>query len=88
MMEQGHIIAYTLGEWLNPTTIVCHVEKANPKPSYFGAYQAISKNFADNCARGFELINREQDIGEPGLRRAKESYNPVRMVKKFMLRTK
>ncbi|MEX2684495.1 MAG: DUF2156 domain-containing protein [Candidatus Sigynarchaeota archaeon] len=83
MQEQGRIIAYALGEWLNPRTIVCHVEKANPRPSFFGAYQAIAKSFADHCAIGFEFINREQDIGEPGLRRAKESYNPEHMVKKY-----
>jgi len=83
MQEQGRIIAYTLGEWLNPRTIVCHVEKVNPRPSFFGAYQAIAKGFADHCAAGFDFINREQDIGEPGLRRAKESYKPAYMVKKF-----
>lgn len=88
MVEDGRIIAYTLGDWLNPTTAVCHIEKANPRPSFFGAYQAISRHFATNCAKDFEFINREQDIGEPGLRRAKESYNPTSMVKKFILRVK
>ncbi len=83
ILEDQRIIGYTLGEWLNPTTIVCHVEKANPKPSYFGAYQAMARSFAQHCSKNFEYINREQDLGEPGLRRAKEAYNPVHMVKKF-----
>nr|MDO8109630.1 phosphatidylglycerol lysyltransferase domain-containing protein [Candidatus Sigynarchaeota archaeon] len=83
LIEKDRIVAYSLGEKLNPGTIVVHVEKANPHPSFFGAYQAINKHFATVCAAGFEFINREQDIGEPGLRRAKESYNPVRMGKKY-----
>lgn len=81
--QSEKIIAYTLGEQLNPDTMVVHVEKANPSPAFFGAYQAINKEFATNCSDGHEFINREQDVGEPGLRRAKESYNPVRMGKKF-----
>jgi hypothetical protein len=88
MVEKDRIIGYALGEWLNPRTMVCHVEKANPRPSHFGAYQAINKSFAENCSRGFEFINREQDVGEPGLRRAKESYNPDHMVKKFKILVK
>ncbi|HME53300.1 MAG TPA: phosphatidylglycerol lysyltransferase domain-containing protein [Candidatus Lokiarchaeia archaeon] len=79
------IIGYTLGEELNPNTMVVHVEKANPSPAYFGAYQAINKEFAVNCVNGHEFINREQDVGEPGLRRAKESYNPVQMGKKYII---
>ncbi len=88
MLEKERVVGYSLGEKLNPKTFVTHIEKANPKPSYFGAYQAISKHFAENCAKEFEFINREQDIGEPGLRRAKESYNPHHMVKKFKILVK
>ncbi len=88
MLEGERVIGYSLGEPLNSNTYVTHIEKANPKPAYFGAYQAVSKNFAENCSREFEFINREQDLGEPGLRRAKESYNPDHMVKKFKILAK
>jgi len=81
--QTDKIIAYTLGEELNPETMVVHVEKANPNPAFFGTYQAINKEFAMNCAGDHEFINREQDVGSPGLRKAKESYNPMRMGKKF-----
>jgi hypothetical protein len=63
---------------------VVHVEKASPAQKAFGAYQAINQQFAKETCKDLELINREQDLGEPGLRRAKEAYVPVRMVKKHV----
>nr|MDO8117111.1 phosphatidylglycerol lysyltransferase domain-containing protein [Candidatus Sigynarchaeota archaeon] len=79
----GKVVGYTFGERLNKSTVVVHVEKANPE--YFGAYQIINQQFATINADGFELINREQDLGEEGLRKAKEGYNPVHMVKKYTI---
>ncbi len=69
--------AYTFGEMLNPETIVIHVEKAHM--DYEGAYQAIGNLFLKNDFENVIFVNREQDLGVLGLRRAKESYKPIRM---------
>jgi hypothetical protein len=77
----GKIIAYTVAEALDEETIVIHFEKGDTR--YKGVYQAINQMFLANNASHFKYVNREQDLGEPGLRKAKESYNPVHFKKKF-----
>ncbi len=75
------IIAYTIAEPLGDDTIVIHFEKGN---TYFkGVYQAINQMFLENNASDKKFVNREQDLGEPGLRKAKLSYNPVDFMKKY-----
>ncbi len=76
-------IAYTLGELLNPSSVVIHIEKALTE--YQGAYQAINQHFVKNCCKDVEYVNREQDLGDTGLRQAKETYLPHHMVKKFII---
>ncbi len=83
----GQVEAFTIGELLNPTTAIIHVEKANPDIQ--GLYTFINQSYAANRWLGqCEEINREQDLGDEGLRKAKESYYPVRLVEKFTLRLK
>ncbi|MFH2068765.1 MAG: phosphatidylglycerol lysyltransferase domain-containing protein [Candidatus Omnitrophota bacterium] len=77
------IVALTLGERLNNDTMVIHVEKA--KNGIIGLYQAINWEFLKNQAQDFAFVNREQDLGVEGLRRAKMSYNPVRLIKKYRI---
>ncbi|MFA5393287.1 MAG: phosphatidylglycerol lysyltransferase domain-containing protein [Candidatus Ratteibacteria bacterium] len=77
------IVALTLGERLNKDTLVIHVEKA--KNEITGLYQAINWEFLKSQARDFHFVNREQDLGVAGLRRAKMSYNPVRLIKKYRI---
>jgi hypothetical protein len=74
---------YTFGEMLNPDTLVIHVEKAHM--DYEGGYQAIGNLFLKNVLNEVSFVNREQDLGVEGLRRAKESYKPIRMVKKSII---
>ena len=74
---------YTFGEMLNSNTLVIHVEKAHMQ--YEGGYQAIGNLFLNNVYSDVQFVNREQDLGVEGLRRAKESYKPIRMVKKSIL---
>jgi len=76
-------VAYTFGEMLNSDTIVIHIEKAHME--YEGAYQAISNLFLKSRFKNAMFVNREQDLGVPGLRRAKESYKPIYMVQKSIL---
>ena len=76
--------AFTLGEFLNKETAVVHIEKANPELR--GLYALINQQFCENEWADATYINREQDLGEPGLRKAKLSYHPVRLVEKYRIR--
>jgi hypothetical protein len=75
--------AFSLGEPLNQDTAVIHIEKANPEIP--GLYAAINQMFAANAWAETTYINREQDLGLEGLRKAKESYNPHHMVDKYIV---
>lgn len=77
------IIAYTIAEELDERNIDVRFEKAFPE--YAGSYQAINYMFMKNHGYKYEWANREEDMGEPGLREAKMSYNPVMMLEKFQL---
>lgn len=80
----GEIAAFCIGEVMGDTLIV-HIEKG--KREYKGAFQMINCLFAktelERC--GIQYINREDDVGDEGLRRAKQSYFPEYMLKKFRL---
>jgi len=73
--------AFTFGELLNAQTAVVHIEKANPEIP--GLYALINRQFCQKYWSGVPFINREQDLGEEGLRKAKLSYHPVRLVEKY-----
>lgn len=77
----GQIVAYTVGEVLNSDTLVVHIEKAFTDVR--GAYPMINREFVKRNAEGFKYINREDDIGDEGLRKAKESYYPAILLEKF-----
>jgi hypothetical protein len=77
----GNIEAIAVGERLTADMAVIHIEKANTE--FDGIYAAINQQFAADFCAGFQLINREEDMGLEGLRKAKNSYNPVRMIEKF-----
>jgi uncharacterized protein len=80
----GQPVGYTLGEELAcGASFVIHFEKAIRLDQYKGLYQFINTKFASILPEKYLTINREQDLGDPGLRQAKESYNPVGFVKKF-----
>ncbi|MCA1742882.1 MAG: DUF2156 domain-containing protein [Desulfonatronovibrio sp.] len=81
LMVKEDMIAYTVAEILPDNTLVIHFEKGCP--GYKGVYQAINKLFLKNSASNLETVNREQDLGDKGLKKAKESYNPVTYLKKF-----
>jgi len=76
--------AYSLGEELAQGRMwVTHFEKAVARDQYKGIYQYINQAFISTLPEKYELVNREQDLGDPGLRQAKESYKPVGFVKKY-----
>ena len=75
------VVAFTFGERLNSDTAVIHVEKADPNVR--GIYAAINQNFVAHEWADMIYINREEDMGIEGLRKAKESYKPVKLIEKF-----
>lgn len=77
---EGRIVAYTFGEILGDTMIV-HVEKAFPKIQ--GAYPMINQQFVLHTCQELAYVNREEDLGDEGLRRAKLSYQPDMLLDKY-----
>lgn len=77
----GRIEAFTMGEKLNDDTVVIHVEKANGLIN--GLYGAINQEFLLHAWPDVAFVNREEDTGDEGLRKAKLSYHPVELVKKY-----
>ena len=78
------IEAFTLGEALSDDTVVIHTEKADP--SFTGLYQVINRDYLKQEWSYMRFVNREEDMGIPGLRQAKRSYCPVRMIEKYTVR--
>lgn len=77
----GKIEAFAIGQQLTADTAVIHIEKADP--AIRGMSQLINREFVKNEWADMTYINREQDMGHPGLRKAKLSYHPVRIEKKY-----
>ena len=90
-------MAFSLGEMLNSDTFLVHIEKAFANIQ--GAYPTISREFllycsnldgndiqeADETKIGFKYVNREDDAGDEGLRKAKLQYHPVFMLEKYLV---
>ena len=81
IMVDTHMAAYTVAEKLSGDTLVIHFEKGDP--DFKGIYQVINQMFLENAGQGFITVNREQDLNNEGLRKAKLSYNPIGFLKKF-----
>lgn len=81
LRKNGNIVAFTIGEALNSDTFVVHFEKA--LPDLQGAYPMINQQFVLHACEGFSYINREEDTGDPGLRKSKLSYFPDILLKKY-----
>lgn len=77
------VVAYTIGEQLNSDTVVIHVEKADEV--YNGSYQIINSIFLEREWSHMTYVNREDDSGIEGIKKAKESYNPIKRIKKYQI---
>ena len=79
-MVDGTMVAYTVAEALTPQSVVIHFEKGDTQ--YKGVYQAINQMFLANSAADYTFVNREQDLNDEGLRKAKMSYHPEDYLRK------
>ena len=82
LRKNGNIVAFTIGEALNSDTFVVHFEKA--LPDLQGAYPMINQQFVQRNCTDVMYVNREEDLGLEGLRKAKKSYYPVMRGVKYM----
>ncbi len=78
---EGKPVAYCLGEELEPETFVIHYEKG--VYGYKGLKQFVVQAFAKSLPDKYKYINREQDLGLPGLREAKMGLRPVKFVRQY-----
>lgn len=81
ILVDSRLVAYTVAEPLGKQEILIHFEKGNT--DYKGVYQAINQTFLESIQDRFTVVNREQDLDDPGLRKAKESYQPSGFQKKY-----
>jgi len=80
VMVGSEIAGVAVGEKLNNDTFVDHIEKGDIK--FAGIYQYLNYELANAAPSQYKYMNREQDMGVPGLRKAKESYHPVILINK------
>jgi uncharacterized protein len=86
VIVEKEVVAFTIGELLNNETAVVHIEKADPDIP--GLYQVVNQQFCEKTWENVPYINREQDMGLPGLREAKLSYYPHHFVEKYRITRK
>jgi hypothetical protein len=81
LIVDGSMVAYTLAETLTRDMVLIHFEKGDTQ--YKGVYQAINQQFLANSASDYAIVNREQDLNDEGLRKAKLSYHPSDYLQKY-----
>ena len=84
LMEENRVLAMTLGSRLTEDTVDVHFEKALETEE--GAYARINQAFAQHLMEKYPAVrylNREDDMGLEGLRKAKLSYHPVCLTEKY-----
>jgi len=86
LRKAGEVVAFTIGEPLNSDTYVVHIEKAFPQVQ--GSYPMINQQFVAHNMQQFTYVNREEDIGDEGIRKAKMSYRPQIHLKKYVVTIK
>lgn len=83
IMIDDDIIALSVGEKLNDDYALIHIEKADY--NYRDAYPVINNMMLQNEFYDTKFVNREEDLGIAGLIKAKQSYHPCKMIKKYRI---
>ncbi len=78
------VVAFSFGEVLNAENSIAVIHLEHADTNIQGSFPLINQQFLENEWSSFELVNREEDMGLEGLRRAKKSYHPCMMVKKYI----
>lgn len=78
------LIGFTIGERLTSEMTIIHFEKAYTE--YRGSYNYLNQHFLETHFADCLYVNRQEDAGDEGLRKAKSDYNPIRMLKKYYIR--
>ena len=79
---EGVAVAMTIASKISDSVVDVHFEKAIGQYAVNGGYAAINNMFAKSL-NGAEWLNREEDINIEGLRKAKQSYHPKILLKKY-----
>ena len=81
LLAEGKIIGFSMGEILGDT-IYIHIEKSIRDKK--GAYQMLTNQYLKHyCTQDITYVNREEDMGDEGLRRSKNAYHPLKVLKKY-----
>ena len=83
LQDSGRRLGFTYGARSAPDILAVHIEKATRAVP--GAYPALSQAFAKSLPLCIEYLNREEDLGIAGLRKAKQDWHPVAQLKKGIL---
>ncbi len=86
LMVGNRIVAFTLGEPISKSTVGIIIEKADY--NYHGAFAAINSLFLKEYWLKYPYVNRDEDLGDEGMRMAKTSYHPCKLNMKYTLRLK
>ena len=81
LRKGGEVVAFTMGEEMNSAMFCTHFEKAYADVR--GAYPMMNRAFAARTLSAYSYINREEDTGDEGLRKAKLSYHPYKLLRKY-----
>ena len=82
----GAVVAYSVGTRLCKQTMLVQVEKGDI--AYHGVYQMINQQFTEHNCADVTYLNREDDAGVEGLRKAKLSYQPIFLMRKYVAKWK
>ncbi len=83
LRAQGKVVGFSMGE-VYKDTLYIHIEKADT--AYRGSYQVLLNEFVKRFGAGTAFVNREEDVGDEGLRISKLSYHPCEILKKSIVR--
>lgn len=78
----NRLVAFTVGERITDDMQLIHIEKADY--TLDGIFPMINQQYILNECSDVEWVNREEDMGIEGMRKAKHSYQPARMIEKYL----